>query len=93
MKKSTVRRIDSLTVRRHGKEIWITVTGNGFLYNMVRIIAGTLIRVGRGFYPPARVKEILEAEDRGTAGATAPPQGLVLVKIVYKSEENKRTDC
>ena len=43
--------------------------------------------------PPTRVKEILDAENRETAGATAPPQGLVLVKIVYKKEENKRTDC
>ena len=89
----TVRTIYELDVVREGSLITIRITGNGFLYNMVRIIAGTLIRVGRGFYPPARVKEILEAEDRGTAGATAPPQGLVLVKIVYKSEENKRTDC
>ena len=89
----TVRTIYDLDVIRDGSLITIRITGNGFLYNMVRIIAGTLIRVGRGFYTPARVKEILEAEDRETAGATAPPQGLVLVKIVYKSDENKRTDC
>ncbi len=89
----TVRTIYDLDVLRDGDLITIRISGNGFLYNMVRIIVGTLIRVGRGFYPPTRVKEILDAENRETAGATAPPQGLVLVKIVYKKEENKRTDC
>ena len=59
------------------------ITGNGFLYNMVRIIAGTLIRVGRGFYEPEKVKEILEAKERTGAGVTAPPNGLVLVEIDY----------
>ena len=89
----TVRTIYDLDVLRDGDLITIRISGNGFLYNMVRIIVGTLIRVGRGFYPPTRVKEILDAENRETAGATAPPQGLVLVKIVYKKEGNKRTDC
>ena len=89
----TVRTIYDLDVLRDGDLITIRISGNGFLYNMVRIIVGTLIRVGRGFYPPTRVKEILDAENRETAGATAPPHGLVLVKIVYKKEENKRTDC
>ena len=50
---------------------------------MVRIIAGTLIRVGRGFYEPEKVREILEAGKRTEAGVTAPPQGLVLTKIQY----------
>ena len=89
----TVRTIYDLDVLRDGDLITIRISGNGFLYNMVRIIVGTLIRVGRGFYPPTRVKEILDAEKRETAGATAPPQGLDLVKIVYKKEENKRSDC
>lgn len=70
-----------------GKEIVIRITGNGFLYNMVRIIAGTLIRVGRGFYEPSKVKEILEAKIRTEAGVTAPPQGLVLMEIRYGKEE------
>ena len=56
-----------------------------FVYNMVRIIAGTLIRVGRGFYPPEKVQEILEARRRTEAGVTAPPEGLVLVEIAYFS--------
>ena len=67
-----------------GRELTIHIQGNGFLYNMVRIIVGTLLRVGRGFYTPERVKEILEAKDRQTAGVTAPPQGLMLMQIEYE---------
>lgn len=79
----TVRRIDSIEIEKEGADITIRVTGNGFLYNMVRIIAGTLIRVGRGFYAPEKVKEILDAGERTKAGATAPPEGLVLAGIKY----------
>lgn len=82
---STVRRIRSLTVTREGNMITIRVTGDGFLYNMVRIIAGTLIRVGGGMYPPEHVAEILEARDRNLAGETARPEGLTLVEICYPS--------
>lgn len=85
----TVRTIYDLDVLRDGDLITIRISGNGFLYNMVRIIVGTLIRVGRGFYPPTRVKEILDAENRETAGATAPPQGLVLVKMSIKKRKIK----
>ena len=80
---STVRTITGLEILTNGDEITIRITGNGFLYNMVRIIVGTLIRVGRGFYEPEQVKEILEAKDRKAAGVTAPAHGLVLVKIDY----------
>ena len=69
--------------RQDSREITIRICGNGFLYNMVRIIAGTLLRVGRGFYTPEQVEEILEAKNRQAAGVTAPPQGLVLVGIEY----------
>ena len=79
----TVRTIYRLTVTEMGEKIIISVTGSGFLYNMVRIIAGTLIEVGRGAYPPEKVKEILEGKDRSLAGPTALPQGLVLVEIEY----------
>ena len=79
----TVRRIDGIEIDKKGEDITIRVTGNGFLYNMVRIIAGTLIRVGRGFYTPEKVKEILDAKERTKAGVTAPPEGLVLVEIKY----------
>lgn len=79
----TIRTVHEISVDKNGEEIRIRITGNGFLYNMVRIIAGTLIRVGRGFYAPDKVKEILEAGKRTEAGVTAPPQGLVLVEIRY----------
>ena len=79
----TVRRIDGIEIDKKGEDITIRVTGNGFLYNMVRIIAGTLIRVGRGFYIPEKVKEILDVKERTKAGVTAPPEGLVLVEIKY----------
>ena len=79
----TVRTVKEIQIEQQGPEITIRITGNGFLYNMVRIIAGTLIRVGRGFYTPERVKEILDAKERTEAGVTAPPNGLVLVGIEY----------
>ena len=80
---NTVRTITALDILQDGDEITIRITGNGFLYNMVRIIVGTLIRVGRGFYEPEKVKEILEAKDRKAAGVTAPAHGLMLVEIRY----------
>lgn len=83
---NTVRTIDEIVIENSGSDITIRVTGNGFLYNMVRIIAGTLIRVGRGFYTPGKVKEILEAKQRTEAGVTAPPEGLTLVRIEYEEE-------
>ena len=61
----------------------IRIRGNGFLYNMVRIIAGTLVDIGRGFRLPSDVKNMLEAKDREKAGATAPPHGLMLLGIEY----------
>ena len=67
-----------------GREIIIRITGNGFLYNMVRIIVGTLIEVGNKRKEPYSVKEALEALDRQQAGPTAPPQGLTLVRIRQK---------
>lgn len=79
----TVRTLYDLDIIRSGDLVTVRIRGNGFLYNMVRIIVGTLVRVGRGFYSPGQVKEILEAKERTSAGVTAPPQGLVLVKIDY----------
>ncbi len=80
----TVRTIYKLEILRAGDEITIQMIGNGFLYNMVRIITGTLLRVGRGFYMPEQVEEILRKKDRTAAGITVPPQGLVLKEIHYK---------
>lgn len=83
----TVRTLYSLDVIQdfnRPEHMIIKIKGNGFLYNMVRIIVGTLVRVGRGFYQPHEVLEILEAKCRTEAGVTAPPQGLFLVEIDYK---------
>ena len=66
--------------------ITIRLKGSGFLYNMVRIIAGTLMKVGMGVWPPEHVKEILEARDRKEAGETAPARGLTMVGIEYEKE-------
>ena len=79
----TVRTIYQLTVSQDGDMITISITGSGFLYNMVRIIAGTLIEVGRGAYPPEKIKDILQACDRNHAGPTALAQGLTLIRIEY----------
>jgi tRNA pseudouridine38-40 synthase len=83
----TVRTIYRLDVSKVGDIISITITGSGFLYNMVRIIAGTLIEVGRGAYPPDKIATILEGCERSLAGPTALPQGLTLIKIEYMDEE------
>ncbi len=84
---NTVRHIEALDIDRANDLITIRIRGNGFLYNMVRIIAGTLIRVGGGFFEPEHVREILEARDRSMAGETARPEGLTLVKIEYPQWE------
>ena len=82
MKKSTVRYIRSLTVERQGQEIHITVTGNGFLHNMVRIIVGTLVEAGRGDRDPDSIPALFEGK-RADAGFLAPPQGLCLMEVYY----------
>ena len=81
--KSTVRTITGIDVWRDGDIVTIRVKGEGFLYNMVRIIAGTLIQVGNGQYPPERVKKILDACDRSVSGPTAPAHGLTLIGIEF----------
>lgn len=83
MKKSTVRTVDSIEIRRSGSYIRIFVHGDGFLQHMVRIIAGTLLEVGLGKRESEEIPAILEAMDRTSAGYTAPPEGLCLVKIDY----------
>lgn len=80
---SKVRTVYSAEVWRDGPMITVRVTGNGFLYNMVRIIAGTLIKAGQGIILPDGVKKALDGRDRGLAGPTAPARGLTLVKIDY----------
>lgn len=80
---TTVRTIYYINVTKDGDMITIRINGNGFLYNMVRIIVGTLMKVGMGVYPPEYVKEILEAKDRSKAGQTAEARGLTLEEIEY----------
>ena len=82
--RSTVRTITGIEVFKDGDMITIQVSGTGFLYNMVRIIAGTLIEIGNGQYPPERMREILDACDREAAGPTAPAHGLTLMGIRYE---------
>ena len=81
--KTTVRTIYEMTVQRDGDFVVIRVIGNGFLYNMVRIIAGTPIYVGNGKIKPSDMGEIIKSGDRTKAGKTAGPSGLTLVKILY----------
>lgn len=80
---SSVRTILHLTINRVGEYIWLDVEADGFLYNMVRAIAGTLMNVGRGYWPESRVAEILQAQDRTQAGPTAPATGLFLMRVNY----------
>ncbi|MBI5851569.1 MAG: tRNA pseudouridine(38-40) synthase TruA [Planctomycetes bacterium] len=82
-KRGTVRRIDHLHVLRRGGGFDIAVQGNGFLYNMVRAIAGTLIEVGVGKREPAEVAAILASHDRRRAGQNAPAEGLYLQRVLY----------
>ncbi len=85
---SKVRKVNDLTIQRRDggegtpdSEIWIEIEGNGFLYNMVRIIAGTLLMVGAGKRPETWVGNVLADRNRTSAGPTAPPQGLLLLQI------------
>lgn len=85
--KTTVRTIDFLEVTRAGEEITLLVHGNAFLYNMVRIIAGTLIYIGQGKLTPECLGKALLSHDRLDLGITAPPQGLELTRVEYDFEK------
>ena len=82
--KTTVRTVYTLDVSKENDIISIKISGNGFLYNMVRIIVGTLLKVGLSVYPPEHVKEILDSKDRYMAGPKAPARGLTLIGIEYE---------
>ena len=86
MKKSTVRRMDQIGIHTDGTKVVFTYTGNGFLYNMVRILTGTLLEVGLGKRRPEEMTAVLEARNREAAGATAPPEGLLLMQVEYDGE-------
>ena len=83
--KSSVRTIyKAEVIQKEDDRIWIELTGSGFLYNMVRIIAGTLVEVGMGNIEPEKIEEIIKDKKRENAGKTLPPQGLFLVKVEYE---------
>ena len=83
MKKSTVRLVDSITIEQNKDRIHFTFHGTGFLQNMVRILVGTMLEVGRGYWEADYVQTVLDAKDRKLAGPTAPPEGLCLMKVDY----------
>ena len=82
--KSSVRTIYNAEVYDEGDRVFIELTGNGFLYNMVRIIAGTLVDVGIGKIEPNEIPEIIKMQRRENAGKTLPPNGLYLMKVMYQ---------
>jgi len=86
MKKSTVRRLDSVTFAEEPGELCISYRGNGFLYYMVRIMTGTLIEIGTGQRTPESIPSVFETKLREQAGFTAPARGLTLVNIDYQEE-------
>ncbi|MBO8158073.1 tRNA pseudouridine(38-40) synthase TruA [Thermosyntropha sp.] len=81
--KNFERTVTRLDIEEKKPFLILEIEADGFLYNMVRIIVGTLVEVGKGTYSSEYVKEIIESKDRNKAGATAPPQGLYLVKVEY----------
>jgi tRNA pseudouridine38-40 synthase len=83
-REDAVRTVFSIDVRGEGDEVVIDVVGEGFLKNMVRIIAGTLLEVGTGKHAPAWIAEVLATRDRRRAGPTLPAQGLCLVEVLYE---------
>lgn len=82
--KTTVRRVDAVSVGREGNFIIIDVIGEGFLKNMVRVMAGTLVDIGRGRFAPDHVVSLLQNRDRKKAGVTAPACGLCLMRVDYQ---------
>lgn len=85
----TVREIYSIDISEEGNMISISVKGNGFLYNMIRIMVGTLMKVGMNVYEPEHVIEIIEAKNRKMAGPTARPEGLTLIEIGFEEAEEQ----
>lgn len=81
--KDSIREIYKAEIKEDNERILIELTGNGFMYNMVRIIAGTIVDVGLGKISPNEIPEILESKDRTRAGKTLPAHGLYLVEVYY----------
>lgn len=85
--KTTVRTIYNAELIKNGNRIRLELTGDGFLYNMVRIIAGTIVDIGLGRIPQGEMPRIIESKNRQQAGHTAPPGGLYLTQVYYEKEE------
>jgi tRNA pseudouridine38-40 synthase len=86
-KEITVRKIYRFSVRREGEKVIFTVSGNGFLYNMVRIMVGTLLFINEGKIAADAIPRIIASKDRKKAGKTVPPQGLYLNKVYYDDKD------
>ena len=82
---TSIRTVSRVAVSRVGEAVWIEVEADGFLYNMVRTIAGSLMQVGRGVWPESKIDAVLKAQNRTVAGPTAPPEGLYLLNVDYGS--------
>ena len=81
--RSSVRKIYGIRIKKKQSSIIIDVEGDGFLYNMVRNITGTIVEIGRGYLPPKSMHKILLKRDRSIAGPTAPAKGLFLIQVIY----------
>ena len=90
MKKSAVRNLRRIDIAREGGEVRLDFNGDGFLYNMVRILTGTLLEVGTGQRRPEDMPDILASRDRSRAGFTAPAQGLTLWDVEYEGTGSKQ---
>lgn len=90
MKKSTVRSLEEIRIEEDGSKVVFWYTGDGFLYNMVRILTGTLLEVGLGARRPEDMQKLLESGDRSQAGALVPAQGLILWSVEYGREEKNK---
>lgn len=88
--KSTIRTLEKIEITRQGERFYFDFFGNGFLYNMVRILVGTLIEIGSGKWTVEDAKRILAARDRRTAGATAKAKGLYLMEVFYRENPEKQ---
>jgi len=82
--RDTARTVKNITVRKKKDFIYIDIEADGFLHNMVRNIVGTMIEIGRGYFPEGSMKRIMLSRDRRTAGPTAPAKGLILIKVKYR---------
>lgn len=89
----TVRTVQGVSVARSGEQVVFTVSADGFLYNMVRIMAGTLLWVGSGRITQEQAKTILESKNRAAAGETMPAKGLFLNKVFYNEEDTRFVPC